>query len=735
MPPPYITRKTANIGGPTLLKGRKYLAIGEVTIHCLTVEMSAIFCCTHPRSYSPTSETGAVALPVRSLSPSYGRLKTKRTGPGRRQSRQDIEAFYQEGKRLQEVEWSRDNTSETSCYVPTCSVGIMQDGMGEDQTELLNRGIIPSGVSGRAQELDDCSHIPQNSSGKKIAAPIRASLIPKKHTSDLNTCLMKPASQMSTSSLQASPMQLISSPRTCNHEALASMKQTTIQPSHSGGITATQIEQQMAQRPFYEYRTEGSGSIKWRREAHIDDDVKQSLDIVEVSTPYNNVEALKPGKETALDTNPQNFENCCPQSSTLSKLHFNELVGRSDSPLGIGSIDRDQTPIARALNTKESCEISMIPLSSLAGRDRSRVYLDSSSSYYTSNASSFRSSIDLNISPVPPIPDGIIARMASKKILSPVPTRVIPSPKEVPTDNFLHKFKADDARKTNQKCFEVELAISHENGVVGEGDSSSNTVIQTGEISRVKDHGSSIWDTESTRRPLLTEAGKDLILAGDQEWDNGKKIGHKWTNDIKYCLDEQQIIQLSPMSEKNSRSMTFKKTFIRGVSKLRNRLNSNLKPTGALPLITTGTARHAATDGRRKFSRLHTPAKSITTDRTTIIGDYSNVATEDVIPNSEQVLANITFILPTELQLDGSYDDFQTVQEKTTSCPLSKLAPTVKSSTGVQNAATVAVSQNQYSAIYDDCVIFPFSSDGAESGNEEESKSDSLTMACPPQIT
>ena len=109
------------------------------------VDMAAIFCCTHPRSYSPTSGLGAVELPAWSLSPPYGRRKTKRTVPGlgRRQSRQDIEAFYQEGKRLQEVEESHDSAS---CCTPTCSMGIMQDGMSEGQTEL-NRGVISSGVS------------------------------------------------------------------------------------------------------------------------------------------------------------------------------------------------------------------------------------------------------------------------------------------------------------------------------------------------------------------------------------------------------------------------------------------------------------------------------------------------------------------------------------------------------------------------------------------------------------
>lgn len=520
------------------------------------------------------------------------------------------------------------------------------------------------------------------------------------------------------------------------------------------------------QRPSYEYKTEGNGSIKLRREANIDETIKQSLDIEEVGTLYNNVDALKPGKETALGINPPISENCCPQSSILSRMHINELVGRSDSSLSIDSIDRDQTPIARAWNAKESCEISMIPLSSLAGRDKTRVYLDSSSSYYTSNASSFRSSIDLTISPVPPIPDGIIARMASRRISSPVPTSIITSPRGAPVvsmDNILYgeieespnptyELKTDDSRKTDQRYIEVGLAFSHEKGAVGEGDSSTNIVLQTGEISKVKDHGSSVWDSGSTRRPLLTEAGKDLILVGDKKWDDRfdkrSKISHKKshsngviTDDIKNWLDEQRTIRLSPMCEKKSRSMIFKKTFTRGVSKLRNRLSSNLKTTGTLPLTTTGTIIHAATDGRGEFSRLHTPTESVTTDRTTIIGDYINVTTEDVTPNSEQVMANITFTpsLPTELRLDGSledYDDFQTaefiVQEKATSSPSLKIVPTVECFTGVQNAATAAVNQNRYSAIYDDCVIFPFSSDGDESSNEEESKSDSLAMICAP---
>ncbi|KAF8475634.1 hypothetical protein BDZ91DRAFT_187833 [Kalaharituber pfeilii] len=65
----------------------------------------SIFCCTSPRSYSPR---GVLEPSVRSLSFIHAHRKIKWTGPGRRHSRQDIEAFYQEGKRLKQEEDSHD---------------------------------------------------------------------------------------------------------------------------------------------------------------------------------------------------------------------------------------------------------------------------------------------------------------------------------------------------------------------------------------------------------------------------------------------------------------------------------------------------------------------------------------------------------------------------------------------------------------------------------------------------
>lgn len=69
----------------------------------------------NPRSYSPSPEFELVTHCERPLSPSNAHQKMiKRAGPGRRYSRQDIEAFYQEGKRLQEEELARDHHSDHS---------------------------------------------------------------------------------------------------------------------------------------------------------------------------------------------------------------------------------------------------------------------------------------------------------------------------------------------------------------------------------------------------------------------------------------------------------------------------------------------------------------------------------------------------------------------------------------------------------------------------------------------
>ena len=63
--------------------------------------MSSVFCCANPRSHS--------LLPERESA--HARRRFKHTGLGCRHSRQDIEAFYQEGKRLKEVEDLHDHRS------------------------------------------------------------------------------------------------------------------------------------------------------------------------------------------------------------------------------------------------------------------------------------------------------------------------------------------------------------------------------------------------------------------------------------------------------------------------------------------------------------------------------------------------------------------------------------------------------------------------------------------------
>ncbi|KAI5809682.1 hypothetical protein DFH27DRAFT_521340 [Peziza echinospora] len=71
----------------------------------------SLFCCTRPRAYSSSCSPSEVELnpraptPVPPSPPPDTRRKAKWVpGPGRRHSKQDIEAFYQEGKRLQQEE-------------------------------------------------------------------------------------------------------------------------------------------------------------------------------------------------------------------------------------------------------------------------------------------------------------------------------------------------------------------------------------------------------------------------------------------------------------------------------------------------------------------------------------------------------------------------------------------------------------------------------------------------------
>lgn len=99
-------------------------------------EMSAIFCCTNPRSCSPTAEPEPAIISLGSGSPARRQRKVKRIGPCRRHSRQDIEAFYQEGRRLQKEEVSRDSLNESVFG------NIAEGGRNINHAELHDSSII-----------------------------------------------------------------------------------------------------------------------------------------------------------------------------------------------------------------------------------------------------------------------------------------------------------------------------------------------------------------------------------------------------------------------------------------------------------------------------------------------------------------------------------------------------------------------------------------------------------------
>lgn len=455
-----------------------------------------------------------------------------------------------------------------------------------------------------------------------------------------------------------------------------------------------------------------------------------------------------------------------PSESSLSIKPATPTEGLSSDQSAVN--DRDQTTVAMAWRETGNCGSSTGPIPFIPIREKPRVYLDSSSSYYTSNASSFRSSIDLITSPVPPIPEAMVDNLA-KGLLphthmgSNSPLRVIPVMK--PLNSFLHEGSnngahANDLTITDHANTIVEshsrptylepvLNCSDDENAAKYG-SSATSQISFKDASEIRDCDSSVLDAESTRKPLLIESGKNFIHLGDKKWElSNEKFDRRWKtamhrkshsnsvipNEMRNWLDEQHSINMmrqSPISVGKPKSMTFKSTFTKSISKLRNRLSANLKSSGTLSLTTSSTVKNAILDGRGEFSRLHTPTESITTDKTTILGDYINVITQDVTPNSEQVMADITFSpsLPTEFRLDGGledYDDFQvaksSMDENTFTDSLSEITYSQGSYIASQQGVKITtVNQNRYSAIYDDCVLFPFPNDD-ESGDEKISTS------------
>lgn len=443
------------------------------------------------------------------------------------------------------------------------------------------------------------------------------------------------------------------------------------------------------------------------------------------------------------------------QRNIFSKIP--KLLSPSDSSLDIGS-----TSPAKSSSSDRGLPIYAVQdlisplnsttISSLAGRDKTRVYLDSSSSYYTSNASSLRSSIDLSIKPVPPIPQSLVSRVlysnyteASHPLgVSALDTFLCDQDDgDINSADSLGGGDLPDKRQQYPGCTDGEAHICKQDTSTEYSSSSSIHFLR----GSANDYSPTAQNTESSRRPLLTENGRTLNLVGGNKWEmNNEKQVKRWkkahrrsyssgviADDIKCWLDEQRSINLMrqlPVGEKKSRSMTFKKNFTKSMTKLRKRLSA----ASSLNLVTIGRVKNVGQDGRGEFSRLNSPIESFITNTSTNIEDYINIPTQDITPNSEQVMANITFSpsLPTELRIDGGsgdfYCEFQSAEailvESTIPCVSMEAAPRACDHKDSQN---LSVDQHRFSAIYDDCVIFPFLNDTDESDEEPGPKYQALS--------
>ena len=489
--------------------------------------------------------------------------------------------------------------------------------------------------------------------------------------------------------------------------------------------------QDITKMPEIDWLTLESNRIHYREDLGLmdgrdlsGDDVSPEIDFKK-SPKLSESHAL--GSHDLSYTTPKLMDTPRPPLSTTP-----ESPARISGTYNISTHDKAQPAVAMPGGTTTIHGPTTEVSTSLAGRDRSRLHLDSSSSYYTSNASSRRSSIDLSISPVPPIPAGIITGKLTK-YASPYKTASTVQSLNAAAAHQKNNLESTDKRDRFTQGRDVGIMPDKRKDIIGIG-SSTITHISQEDGSKT---GSSIWEVGCPRRPLLTEAGKNVILVSNKQWelsneklDKHRKTGtHKKSpsdgfisNDVTCWLDDQYKIgkmRHSPSSEKRPRSI-FKNTFTKSMSKLRIRIGANLKSTGALPLGTTGTMKNTMRDGRGEFSPLNTPSESIITDRTTIIGDYINVHTQDVTPNSEQTMANITFTpsLPTELRLDGSleaYDEFQATEPslvELTTIYTSRVVtcPTEEDRPATPNLVTPA-NKHRFSAVYDDCVLVPYLDD------------------------
>ncbi|KAF8475635.1 hypothetical protein BDZ91DRAFT_710038 [Kalaharituber pfeilii] len=220
----------------------------------------------------------------------------------------------------------------------------------------------------------------------------------------------------------------------------------------------------------------------------------------------------------------------------------------------------------------------------IARRNRGIVYLDSSSSYYTSES---LSSLDLAVAPVPPIPEGIIASMA-RGFSTQAATLNSLSASSSAQLKSLNEFIHGEIQKRSDECMimpatssgsgcaplsstfqqtheDLVHETSHQNVSLYNDEYEARTAslsipapsVSEHEVAKVKDNGSIFWETGASKRPLLAETGVGFIPI-NKKWNlSSDKLDKRWggvshhkkshsneasVDNVKLWLEEQQYV-------------------------------------------------------------------------------------------------------------------------------------------------------------------------------------------------
>ena len=483
--------------------------------------------------------------------------------------------------------------------------------------------------------------------------------------------------------------------------------------------------------------------------------MSQGHEVSVMSTVYHS------GLSTFFQSIPQLLE---PSSNSLN------TASSSPNESGWSSLAKSSKASYLAHNSKTnitdestlSLDIEIPSYNLLPKREKIKPHVDSSSSYYTSEITSLRSSIDLDATHIPPIPDRIAAAITSHHFVENSPTLGHPRTWGISTprgfrtsypgeahlathDNPQHSAKlgppptrSDSGSKTTAGgTLEANLVTGvhiKTKEVSGNASSKANTYSESG-------HASSIWEIGSSNKPLLSESDIDAAHAGswDKVWlNNGDDEKRKPSlpkqrrisgGDLRHWLEEQSE------GEKSK----FTNGFTKRISKLRSRLSGNIKAADMSGLMTPGSAKRATRDGRGDFSRLHTSAESVTTKDSTHVDDNDDGISWEAPLNADPVPSDTRASSPTpgpnpslplELGSQPEYSEIEGAQADDSGPERASEDGDFKAGKKGESIAssTILGPRHRYSAIYDDCVVSPFAPE--DDTTEELNTESALNTPC-----